>query len=86
MAKEKYPSEQQERFIVRLPDGMRDRIKAAAERNNRSMNAEIVARIESSFIQPPPFGGDVTAQMEAIVERVILKLQANEANKEKPKK
>lgn len=50
MAREKfYPSEQQERFIVRLPDGMRDRIKAAAERNNRSMNAEIVATIEMMY-------------------------------------
>lgn len=50
MAREKfYPSEQQERFIVRLPDGMRDRIKAAAERNNRSMNAEIVATLELMY-------------------------------------
>lgn len=38
-----------DRFIVRLPDGMRDRIKDAAAANNRSMNAEIVARLEESF-------------------------------------
>ncbi len=50
-----YPSEKQERFIVRLPDGMRDRIKAAAEANNRSMNAEIVARIEASFLHEKRF-------------------------------
>lgn len=30
---------------LRLPDGLRDRIKADAERNGRSMNAEIVARL-----------------------------------------
>lgn len=40
--REPYPSEKQDRFIVRLPDGMRDRIKAAASHNGRSMNAEIV--------------------------------------------
>jgi len=34
---------------VRMPDGMRDRLKAAASENKRSMNAEIVARIEGSF-------------------------------------
>lgn len=34
---------------VRLPDGMRDRIAEAAKANNRSMNAEIVARLEASF-------------------------------------
>lgn len=49
MAKEPYPSETADRFIVRFPDGMRDRLKQAAADNNRSMNAEIIARLESSF-------------------------------------
>lgn len=49
MERKPFPSETQERFIVRFPDGMRDRIKEAADANNRSMNAEIVARIEGSF-------------------------------------
>lgn len=39
----------QDKFVVRLPDGMRDRIKAAAEANNRSMNAEIVATLEDKY-------------------------------------
>ena len=46
------PSKQLDQFVVRLPDGMRDRIKAAAEANNRSMNAEIVATLEEKY--PPP--------------------------------
>ncbi len=41
-----------ERFMLRLPDGMRDRIKAAAEANNRSMNAEIVAALTEKFPEP----------------------------------
>ncbi|MFC3628208.1 Arc family DNA-binding protein [Paracoccus angustae] len=45
-----------DKFIVRLPDGMRDRIKAAAEANNRSMNAEIVATLEDRY--PAPTSGD----------------------------
>lgn len=36
-------------FMLRFPDGMRDRIKAAADTAERSMNAEIVARLEESF-------------------------------------
>ena len=40
-----------DKFMLRLPDGMRDRIKAAAEANNRSMNAEIVATLEKVY--PP---------------------------------
>lgn len=49
MERKPFPSETQERFIVRLPDGMRDKIAAAAKSSNRSMNSEIVARLESTF-------------------------------------
>jgi hypothetical protein len=38
-----------DKFIVRLPDGMRQKIMDAAQANNRSMNAEIVARLAGSF-------------------------------------
>lgn len=38
-----------DQFQLRLPPGLRDRIKAVAETNNRSMNAEIVARLAKSF-------------------------------------
>ena len=41
-----------DRYMLRLPDGMRDRIKAAAEVNNRSMNAEIVATLEKAYPEP----------------------------------
>ncbi len=41
-----------DKFMLRLPDGMRDRIKAAAEGNNRSMNAEIVATLEEKYPAP----------------------------------
>jgi len=37
-----------DKFVVRLPDGMRDEIRAASLANNRTMNAEIVARIANS--------------------------------------
>lgn len=38
-----------DQFVVRLPDGMRDRLKKSATVNGRSMNAEILARIEASY-------------------------------------
>lgn len=43
------PSRQQDQFVLRMPQGMRDRISAEAKTNNRSMNAEIIARLEASF-------------------------------------
>lgn len=34
-----------DKFMLRLPDGMRDRVKAAADAEGRSMNAEIIVAI-----------------------------------------
>lgn len=45
-----YPSEQADKYLLRLPEGMREQLKDAAKQNNRSMNAEIVARLEQSFL------------------------------------
>lgn len=39
----------QDKYIVRMPDGMREQIKKAAAISGRSMNAEIVYRLERSF-------------------------------------
>ena len=41
-----------DKFMLRLPDGMRDRIAEIAKANGRSMNAEIVRRLEWSFEAP----------------------------------
>jgi hypothetical protein len=39
----------QDKFMLRLPEGVRERIADAARANNRSMNAEIVARLEETL-------------------------------------
>lgn len=49
MATEKATGRDSDKIMLRVPDGMRDRIKAAADANNRTMNAEIVARLQASF-------------------------------------
>lgn len=72
MERKPFPSETQERFIVRFPDGMRDRIAAAAKANSRSMNAEIVARLEGSFDpQTPaePWSKEVVERFEKIAAK-----------------
>lgn len=38
-----------DRYIVRFPDGWRDTIKVEAAKNHRSMNAEIIAAIETAM-------------------------------------
>lgn len=42
----------QDKFIIRLPKGMRSRIKRAADANGRSMNAEVVAALLDWFPDP----------------------------------
>ena len=44
-------SQNQDKFILRLPNGMRDQIKIEAAKNHRSMNQEIVARLAFSLSQ-----------------------------------
>ncbi|WP_440977564.1 Arc family DNA-binding protein [Stenotrophomonas maltophilia] len=39
----------QDKFVVRFPDGLRDEIADAAKASGRSMNAEIVTRLEWSL-------------------------------------
>lgn len=39
----------QDKFVIRLPDGLRPEIAAVASRNQRSMNGEIINRLERSL-------------------------------------
>lgn len=48
----KKPIQPQDKYVLRLPDGLRDRIKAYAEAHGRSMNTEIVRVLEREFPEP----------------------------------
>ena len=39
----------QDKFVIRLPDGLRPEIAAVASRTHRSMNGEIINRLERSL-------------------------------------
>jgi hypothetical protein len=54
MAKKRLPvsmltTSQSDKFVLRMPDGLRDSLKIEAAKNGRSMNAEMIARLERSF-------------------------------------
>lgn len=72
-----------DKFMLRLPDGMRDRIKTAADANNRSMNAEIVATLEEKY--PVPVAPDDAGAEELLVYVLdggdSMELRAQEANR-----
>lgn len=45
----KYPSQMQDKFNLRFPDGMRDAIAERAKQNGRSMNSEIVQILQNAL-------------------------------------
>lgn len=47
--KTNFPSDEADKYVVRFPGGMRDRIKMAADESGRSMNAEIIQMLQSYF-------------------------------------
>lgn len=65
------PSRKLDQYIVRLPDGMRDRLKEAAAQSNRSMNAEIIYRLELTFgVSAPEPSHSVVRLPEPLAARI----------------
>ncbi|RWI85957.1 MAG: Arc family DNA-binding protein [Mesorhizobium sp.] len=75
MATGKYPSDRQDQFMLRLPDGMRQRLKEAAESNQRSMNAEIIARLEISLRADELDQEAVTLESTKLAQTAIDEMQ-----------
>jgi Arc-like DNA binding domain len=64
-----FPSRGLDKFVLRLPEGMRDKIGAAARANKRAMNAEIIQRLEASF---SPTAGPLLVINENTAEADII--------------
>lgn len=61
-----------EKFNLRLPDGMRDRLRASAEENCRSMNAELIFHLDRALplqVRKAVAGGGSKAKTPAAVRR-----------------
>ena len=59
-----YSSRTADKFVVRLPEGMRERIAVVARNHHRSMNSEIIARLEQSMLQEGALDDLLTAAAE----------------------
>ena len=60
-----YSSRTADKFVVRLPDGMRERIADVARNHHRSMNSEIIARLEQSLIQEDSLGDEPNLRLDS---------------------
>ena len=71
-----YSSRTADKFVVRLPDGMRDRIAEVARNHHRSMNSEIIARLEQSMLQEASLDDDLALRLDSpeltLSERELL--------------
>ncbi|WP_319568277.1 Arc family DNA-binding protein [Cohaesibacter marisflavi] len=76
------PSRKLEQYIVRFPDGMRDRIKDAAKQNGRSMNAEIIHRLEGSLAIEYPGEEAEIEEILQMVEDAAVSLASEPKTKE----
>jgi len=59
------------RTALRVPPDLHARIHAAASVANRTFNAEIVNRLESSFNMPTPANATDTERLEEVIEATI---------------
>lgn len=59
-------------FRLRLPETLHDRIRVAAALNRRSINAEVVARLEEAYsAEPLPGDPVVHAELTAAVRMAV---------------
>jgi len=49
LSTKRYPSHTLKQVLLRIPEPMRDALERAADENGRSLTAEVLARIESTF-------------------------------------
>jgi hypothetical protein len=60
-----------DQFMLRLPDGMRDKLAKMAEANGRSMNAEILSALEQHLA-----GTDRLSAIEAFIQKHRTNIEA----------
>ena len=64
------PSRTADKFVLRMPNGMRSRIETLAGENHRSMNGEMIIRLERSFIAT-----DLVAQQQLLIQQLSTRIQ-----------
>ena len=83
-------------YQLRMPDELREKLRLSGEKNNRSMNSDIVARLEESFrLEDKPYKvplptdihgiqGMMPAELGAFIMELAME-RAEQIRKEKNK-
>lgn len=70
------PSREADKFVVRFPEEMRERIAQVAQEHHRSMNSEIINRLDYSLAKDGVLGNAVMQLDDSelsLQERALLK-------------
>lgn len=69
------PHQSEDKYVLRLPAGMRDAVKRAADSNGRSMNAEIIHRLKqvgpAEAATSPSHGSSLSPEITMNTEKAI---------------
>lgn len=72
-------SREQDKFVVRLPDGLRPEIAAVARNNHRSMNGEIIFRLQHSLKQE-----QIQDEQSNLITQLMKRIDALESREATP--
>jgi len=72
-------SREQDKFVVRLPDGLRPEIAAVARNNHRSMNGEIIFRLQQSLILE-----QIQREQSSLITQLLKRIEVLESNEGTP--
>jgi predicted HicB family RNase H-like nuclease len=64
-----------DKFMLRLPDGMRERIAEVAKTNNRSMNAEIISCLSQFYGEDAVTGDSFQERQISLMEQMLDELK-----------
>lgn len=73
----KYPSQMQDKFNLRFPDGMRDAIAERAKENGRSMNSEIVQILQDAIDNKVSANADTNEIFSVLMGKMASWYQTN---------
>jgi len=60
-----------DQFMLRFPEGMRDRIKESAAANGRSMNSEIIARLAATMESEASLSETITKLIDDRIRAIL---------------
>lgn len=69
----------QDKFMLRLPDGLRERLKQRAQASDRSMNQMIVHMLETALDDPVADDLHDLKKLRRFLDNEIARLQSSEA-------